>query len=59
MAFTHVEEIHALCQKYDVPLIEDAAESLGSFYLSSDGDGNTWKHTGTKGIMAALVQQWQ
>ncbi len=44
-----VETIYKLCQKYDVPLIEDAAESLGSLYLLSDGDGKTWKHTGTKG----------
>ncbi len=28
----HIEEIAALCKKYGVPLIEDAAESLGTTY---------------------------
>lgn len=28
----HIEEIAALCKKYEVPLIEDAAESLGTTY---------------------------
>jgi len=43
---TQIEEIATLCQKYHVPLIEDAAESLGSYYQG--------KHTGTFG-MAGVV----
>ena len=37
----HIEEIAALCKKYEVPLIEDAAESLGTTYKG--------KYTGTFG----------
>lgn len=37
----HITEITALCQKYNVPLIEDAAESLGTTYNG--------KYTGTFG----------
>lgn len=37
----HVEEIVKICRKYQVPLIEDAAESLGTTYHG--------KHTGTFG----------
>lgn len=37
----HIEEIAALCKKYGVPLIEDAAESLGTTYQG--------KYTGTFG----------
>ncbi|MBO1924508.1 LegC family aminotransferase [Thiomicrorhabdus sp. 6S3-12] len=36
-----IDSIAALCQKYGIALIEDAAESLGSFYKG--------KHTGTFG----------
>jgi len=36
-----MDEIMNLCNKYNVPLIEDAAESLGSYYKG--------KHTGTIG----------
>lgn len=36
-----IEAIKAVCDKYDVPLIEDAAESLGTLYKG--------KHTGTFG----------
>ena len=36
-----IEEIMAICEKHEVPLIEDAAESLGSTYRG--------KHTGTYG----------
>lgn len=35
-----------ICQKFDLQLIEDAAESLGSFYKSH--------HTGTMGLMSIL-----
>lgn len=37
----HIEEIAAICKKYNVPLIEDAAESLGTTYKG--------KYTGTFG----------
>lgn len=37
----HIEEIVAICRKYQVPLIEDAAESLGTTYHG--------KYTGTFG----------
>lgn len=37
----HIEEIAAICKAHDVPLIEDAAESLGSTYHG--------KYTGTFG----------
>ncbi len=37
----HIEEIAAVCKKYNVPLIEDAAESLGTTYKG--------KYTGTFG----------
>lgn len=37
----HIEEIAAICKKYKVPLIEDAAESLGTTYHG--------KYTGTFG----------
>lgn len=37
----HIEEIAALCKKYQVPLIEDAAESLGTTYKG--------RYTGTFG----------
>lgn len=41
-----LNEIAELCQRYNVPLVEDAAESIGSFY-----DG---KHTGTIGLLGAF-----
>lgn len=37
----HIEEIAAMCKKYNVPLIEDAAESLGTTYKG--------RYTGTFG----------
>lgn len=37
----HIEEIAAICKKHNVPLIEDAAESLGTTYKG--------KYTGTFG----------
>lgn len=42
-----VQEIHQLCQTYHVPLIEDAAEALGSF----DEEGC---HCGTTGELGVL-----
>lgn len=38
-----IDEIKKICEKYNIILIEDAAESLGSFYKK--------KHTGTFGAM--------
>lgn len=55
-----IDRIHAICDEYDVPLIEDAAESLGStydsYYYRSEGDSNhSWhvkpirRNAGTSG----------
>ena len=41
-----IEDIVRIAASYNLPVIEDAAESLGSFYKS--------KHTGTFGIMGIL-----
>ncbi len=41
-----IDEIKAICEKYELLLIEDAAESLGSFYKE--------KHTGTFGKAGIL-----
>ena len=41
-----VDEIKDICDQYRIALIEDAAESLGSFYKS--------KHTGTFGRMGVM-----
>ncbi len=41
-----IEEIKKICDEYNIALIEDAAESLGSFYKG--------KHTGTFGLMGTL-----
>ncbi|TMI94761.1 MAG: LegC family aminotransferase, partial [Bacteroidetes bacterium] len=41
-----IDEIRSLCLEFNIPLVEDAAESLGSFYKD--------KHTGTFGIMGIL-----
>lgn len=48
-AFGHPAQLHPLtklCEKWRIPLVEDAAESLGSWY-----DG---RHTGNFGAIAAL-----
>lgn len=42
----HLNELVSVCQKYHVELVEDAAESLGSFYYG--------KHTGTYARVSAL-----
>ncbi len=42
----HLNELIALCKQYNILLIEDAAESLGSFYHG--------KHTGTFGQIGIL-----
>lgn len=41
-----MNEINRIAEKYDIPIIEDAAESLGSFYNS--------EHTGRTGKMSVL-----
>ena len=41
-----IEEIKQICKQYHIPLIEDAAESLGSYYNN--------KHTGTFGFLGIL-----
>lgn len=42
----HIEEIIEVANKYNIPVIEDAAESLGSYYKN--------KHTGTFGLAGIL-----
>ena len=41
-----IEEIAQICDKYNIPLVEDAAESLGSYYKG--------KHTGTFGKVSSF-----
>lgn len=41
-----IDEIARICEEFGIPLIEDAAESLGSYYQG--------KHTGTFGKLAAF-----
>ncbi len=41
-----MDELLEVCRKFRLPLVEDAAESLGSFYKG--------KHTGTIGLLSAL-----
>ncbi len=41
-----IDQISGICQQYGIALIEDAAESLGSFYKG--------QHTGTFGLMGAF-----
>ena len=41
-----IKKIAEICKKYNITLIEDAAESLGSFYNG--------KHTGTFGLIGTL-----
>jgi aminotransferase in exopolysaccharide biosynthesis len=42
----HLDELVSVCEKYHIELVEDAAESLGSFYKG--------KHTGTFGKVGAI-----
>lgn len=42
----HLDELIAVCKKWKIPLVEDAAESLGSFYKG--------KHTGTLGLISGF-----
>lgn len=42
----HLDELLNTCNKWNIPVVEDAAESLGSYYKD--------KHTGTLGLMGAF-----
>jgi dTDP-4-amino-4,6-dideoxygalactose transaminase len=42
----HLDELLAVCNKWNIPVVEDAAESLGSYYKG--------KHTGTLGTIGAF-----
>lgn len=41
-----IDEIVSICNKYNIPVVEDAAESLGSFYKK--------QHTGTFGLLGTF-----
>lgn len=41
-----IDELAAICNEYNIPLVEDAAESIGSFYKN--------KHTGTFGLVGTF-----
>lgn len=41
-----IDAIAAICEEFNITLVEDAAESLGSYYQ--------WRHTGTYGKLAAI-----
>lgn len=42
----HLDELMVVCNKWQIPLVEDAAESLGSIYKG--------KHTGTIGLISGF-----
>lgn len=42
----HLDELITVCTKWNIPVVEDAAESLGSYYKG--------KHTGTMGKVGAF-----
>ena len=42
----HMDELLVVCEKWNIPIVEDAAESLGSYYRG--------KHTGTMGKLGAF-----
>jgi aminotransferase in exopolysaccharide biosynthesis len=41
-----IDEIAAICEQWNIPLVEDAAESIGSYYKS--------QHTGSFGLMGTF-----
>lgn len=41
-----IDKIQAICKQWHIPLVEDAAESLGSYYKN--------QHTGTVGLLGAI-----
>ncbi len=54
-----IDEIIEICNKYNIPVVEDAAESLGSFYSPSEMRGANIsqgknQHTGTFGKIGVL-----
>jgi len=42
----YIDELVAICNQYNIPIVEDAAESLGSYYKG--------KHTGTFGLLGTF-----
>lgn len=42
----HIEDLVNVCEKYNIAVVEDAAESLGSYYKN--------KHTGTFGLLGVF-----
>lgn len=42
----YIDELVELCNEYNIPVVEDAAESLGSYYKG--------KHTGTFGLLGTF-----
>jgi len=42
----HLDELISVCEKWRIPLVEDAAESLGSYYKG--------KHTGSMGLVGGF-----
>ena len=42
----YIDELVAICNQYNIPVVEDAAESLGSYYKG--------KHTGTFGLLGTF-----
>jgi len=42
----YIDELVALCDEYNIPVVEDAAESLGSYYKE--------KHTGAFGLLGVF-----
>lgn len=49
----NLDEITAICQRYQCPIIEDAAESLGTKYRGQRTEGE-WHYTGTFGAYGIL-----
>jgi perosamine synthetase len=54
-----LDELKSVCERYNIPLIEDAAESIGSYYSPREiHEGNIsqgkGKHTGTFGKLGVL-----
>ena len=48
---SNLEEIFSVCKKYNIHIVEDAAESLGTFYKKGKFKN---KHTGTIGTLGCL-----
>ena len=46
-----MDELLAIARDFNLVIVEDAAESLGSYYCG--------RHTGTFGLLGALSFQWQ